>query len=61
MITESAGRQLLPGMSHKLNVICAHYGIALDHRQADSDSRACAEYMQRGADVSSLIRTYRLN
>ncbi|MBO5164581.1 MAG: 3'-5' exonuclease [Ruminococcus sp.] len=62
--TVQAGRRLLPGMSHKLNVMCEHYGIALDHHQADSDSRACAEillrYIKSGADVNSFIRTYRL-
>ena len=62
--TVQAGRRLLPGMSHSLNVMCEHYGISLDHHQADSDSRACAEillrYMQSGADVNRFIRTYRL-
>ena len=62
--TVQAGRRLLPGMSHSLNVMCDHYGIALDHHQADSDSRACAEillrYLQSGADVNRFIRTYRL-
>jgi len=62
--TVQAGRRLLPGMSHKLNVMCEHYGIALDHHQADSDSRACAEillrYIKSGADINSFIRTYRL-
>ncbi len=65
LCTVQAGRRLLPGMSHKLNVICEHYGIALEHHQADSDSRACAaillHYMQSGADVNSFIRTYSLN
>ena len=62
--TVQAGRKLLPGMSHSLNVMCDHYGIELDHHKADSDSRACAEillrYMESGADVDSFIRTYRL-
>lgn len=63
--TVQAGRRLLPGMSHSLNVMCEHYGIALDHHRADSDSHACAEillrYMESGADVASFIRTYRLS
>ena len=64
LCTVQMGRRLLPGMSHKLNDLCDYYGIALDHHQADSDSRACAEillrYMQSGADVNAFIRTYRL-
>lgn len=62
--TVQAGRRILPGMSHKLNVMFDHYGIALDHHQADSDSSACAEillrYIKNGADVNSFIRTYKL-
>ena len=64
LCTVQAGRRLLPEISHKLNVMCDHYGISLEHHQADSDSRACAEillrYIDSGADVSSFIRTYRL-
>lgn len=59
--TVQMGRRLLPGMSHSLNVLCEHYGIALDHHQADSDSRACAEillrYLEGDADVRQYIRT----
>ena len=59
--TVQMGRRLLPGMSHKLNVLCDHYGICLDHHKADSDSRACAEillrYLEDGADVRQFIRT----
>lgn len=62
--TVQAGKKLLPGMSHSLNVMCDYYGISLDHHKADSDSRACAEillrYMESGADVNSFIRTYHL-
>ncbi len=61
--TVQAGRHLLPGMSHKLNVMCEHYEIMLDHHQADSDSHAYAEillrYIKSGADINSFIRTYR--
>ncbi len=64
LCTVQAGRRLLPGMRHNLDVMCDYFGIALDHHQADSDSRACAEillrYMQSGADVNAFIRTYRL-
>ena len=41
------GRRLVPGISHSLNVMCGHYGIALAHHQADSDSHACAEILLR--------------
>lgn len=62
--TVRIGRKLLPDMKHNLNVMCDHYGIALDHHKADSDSRACAEillrYMQSGADIGSFIRTFSL-
>jgi len=51
-------------MKHNLNVMCNHYGIALDHHQADSDAHACAEillrYMESGVDVSSYIKKYYL-
>ena len=56
------GRQLLPGQSHKLNNLCDYYGIVLQHHQADSDIRACAEillrYRESGADFRPFIRNY---
>ena len=59
------GRSLLPGISHKLNDLCDHYGICLNHHRADSDSRACAEillrYIEGGADPDNYIRTYRMD
>ena len=62
--TARMGRVLLPGMKHNLNVLCDYYGIPLDHHQADSDSRACAEillrYLRDGAEEKQFIRTYRL-
>ncbi|MBR1584037.1 MAG: 3'-5' exonuclease [Clostridia bacterium] len=62
--TVQMGRRLVPGMSHSLNVMCDHYGIHLNHHQADSDSRACAEillrYFAAGAQERDFIRTYRL-
>ncbi len=58
------GRSLLPGISHKLNDLCDYYGICLNHHQADSDSRACAEillrYIESGASPEKYIRTYRM-
>ena len=61
LCTVQMGRRLLPGMSHKLNVLCDHYGICLNHHQAASDSRACAQillrYLETGADIRQYIRT----
>ena len=60
--TVQMGRRVLPGMSHKLNVLCDYYGIALDHHKANSDARACAEillhYLDEGSEVRNFIRTY---
>ena len=62
--TVQMGRKLLPGLSHKLNVLCDYYSIPLDHHKADSDSRACAEillrYFKDGAQERNHIRTYRV-
>lgn len=62
LCTVQMGRQLLPGMSHKLNALCGYYGISLNHHNAGSDSQACAKillrYIEDGADVSRYIRTY---
>jgi DNA polymerase-3 subunit epsilon len=59
------GRSLLPGISHRLNDMCDYYGICLNHHQADSDSRACAEilirYMEGGAEPGKYIRSYRMD
>ena len=65
LCTVQMGRRLLPGMSHKLDALCAYYGLDLNHHHAGSDSRACAEillrYLERGADVRQFIRTYALD
>lgn len=62
--TVQIGRRILPGMSHKLNVLCDYYSICLEHHRADSDSRACAEillrYLTDGVDIRQFIRTYSL-
>ena len=62
LCTVQIGRLLLPGMSHKLNVLCDYYHLALNHHQADSDSRACAEillkYMEHGEEWRSCFRTF---
>ena len=62
--TVQMGRRLVPGISHSLNVMCDHYGIRLNHHQADSDSHACAEillrYFDAGAEERQFIRTYQM-
>ncbi len=64
LCTVQIGRRVLPDMSHKLNVMCEHYGISLDHHQADSDSHACAEillrYVENGVDVGKYVKKYKL-
>ena len=61
LCTVKMGRSLFPDRSHKLNMVCEHFGISLNHHQADSDSRACAEillrYLEAGAEVKDFIRT----
>ena len=63
LCTVKIGRACLPEISHKLNEMCEHYGIALNHHQAASDSHACAEillrYIDAGYDVNSFIRTFK--
>ena len=62
LCTVQMGRRVLPGQGHKLNELCACYGIPLDHHHAGSDSRACAQilgrYLESGADPRQFIRTY---
>ena len=62
--TVQMGKNLLPGISHKLDCMCDHYGIDLDHHKADSDSKAAAEilvrYMQEGVDARKYVRRYAL-
>ncbi|MBR6966128.1 MAG: ATP-dependent RecD-like DNA helicase [Clostridia bacterium] len=62
LCTVRIGRAELPGVSHKLNDMCAMYEISLDHHQADSDSRACAEillrYMRDHVKLGRYIRSF---
>lgn len=62
--TVQIGRRLLPGMQYKLNVLCDHYKIPLNHHQADSDSRAAAEillrYMSTGARIEDYVKQYKM-
>ncbi len=60
--TVQIGRKIMPHISHRLNDMCRYFGIALDHHQADSDSRACAEilirYMRAGVNPSDHLRIW---
>ncbi len=61
----SDGTALLPELpNHKLNTMCNHLGIPLDHHRAGSDSRACGalllHYLRCGMDVAPFIRRYDL-
>ncbi len=62
LCTVQIGRRVLPKMSHKLNILCEHYGISLNHHNAASDSEACArillKYIEAGTDVYNFIKTY---
>ncbi len=63
--TVRLSRSVFPWLpDHKLNTLCSHLGIELDHHRAESDSLACAELLIKcigsGADVNSFIRTYHL-
>ena len=61
--TCAMGRKCYPNLpNHKLNTMCAHLGLSLDHHRADSDSNACAEllfdYIKKGLHVEKFLRTY---
>jgi len=61
--TVRMGRRLLPSLpDHRLNTMCAHYGIPLNHHRADSDSLACAElflrYRQAGLSCEPFLRWF---
>ena len=62
LCTVRIGRSELPGISHKLNEMCAYYRIELDHHRAASDSHACAEilmrYMESGVKVEQYRKTW---
>ena len=56
-------RCLIPqSPNHKLNTLCDHFGLELDHHHAGSDSRACGEIyfrcVETGQDVTGFVRTY---
>ena len=59
------GRACYPALSnHKLNTLCGYLQFDLDHHNAGSDSRACAEllldYMRHGLSPARFQRHYDL-
>lgn len=61
--TCAMGRAAYPGLrNHRLNTLCGHVGIELNHHHAGSDSRAAAElllnYINRGMNVTAYTRRY---
>lgn len=65
LCTCQVGRKYLSHLpDRKLNTICRHLSIPLDHHKAGSDSQACAKilqhYLQQGIDLTPFIRTYDL-
>ena len=65
LCTVQMGRKCYPELpNHKLDTLCCHLGIELDHHKADSDSTACAklflDYIKKGLKAENFIRTYDL-
>jgi DNA polymerase III epsilon subunit-like protein len=63
--TCAMGRVCYPKLeNHKLNTLCCHLGLTLDHHNAGSDSRACAElllhYLGNALKVDRFLRRYNL-
>ena len=61
--TVQMGRRCYPALpNHRLNTLCEYLSIPLDHHQAGSDSRACAQlllnYIDRGLDVRKFQKTF---
>jgi len=64
--TVRMSRKCFPTLeNHKLNTVCDHLNIELDHHKADSDSIACAkiflECIKRGIDPKDFIKTYKIS
>ncbi len=63
LCTVQLGRKCFPQLpDHKLNTLCDHLKIELDHHKADSDSLACGKILihciKSGTDVKNFTRTY---
>ena len=64
LCTCQMGRKVYPYLqNHKLNTLCDHLRLELDHHNAGSDSRACAllllDYLEKGLRPEPFLRTYR--
>lgn len=64
--TVQMGRKAYPFLpDHRLDTLCDHLGIPLEHHRADSDALACAklllDYQQKGLCPESFMRTYDLS
>ena len=64
--TVQMGRKCYPELEdHKLDTLCRHLDIELDHHKADSDSIACAklylDYKDHGIRIDKFKRTYDLS
>lgn len=65
LCTCQMGRRCYPALpNHRLNTLCDHVGIPLDHHRAGSDSLACAslllDYLDQGLDPAAFRREYDL-
>lgn len=63
--TCTMGRACYPELeNHRLNTMCDHLGLTLNHHNAGSDSRACAElllhYLRCGLSLEQYLRQYDL-
>ena len=63
LCTLRLSRELIPHLeNYKLDALCEHYAIPLNHHQAGSDSLACANLFLRlietGADLERFINVY---
>lgn len=57
------GKKCLPNLeNHRLDTMCRHLGLGLDHHNALSDANACAElliyYLEHGFDPKKHTRPY---
>lgn len=64
LCTCQMGRKAYPYLqNHKLNTLCGHLHLQLDHHNAGSDSRACAllllNYIEKGLSPEPFLRSYR--
>ena len=61
--TYRMGKVCYPALqNHRLNTLCHHLDIPLDHHDAGSDSEGCAQllmdYLRHGLDIRKFLRCY---